>query len=99
MECKPHKIETRNVVRFYDLSPAWQAEAISNLGKEEAEDQYYIEPLPEQTPDKHYLRDFSNCVRLNDSNYDGGWQDSNCCWVQCKLIDGNDKAILYYFSA
>ena len=89
------KTERRSIVTYYDLSPEWQAEARSNLD-DQAEDQLYIEPLDHQTPGKHYLLDFSECIRTGNDGYDGGWQVSNNSSISIK-IHADNECTLYYF--
>ncbi len=51
----------RKIISFWELSEAWQEEAISNLDKELAEDSLYLEPLKSHNPKKHILWDLSEC--------------------------------------
>jgi len=58
------KIETANIISFYELSEEWQAEAISNLD-EYAQENHYLEPDCEYDPDI-VLWDLSECMRASD---------------------------------
>jgi hypothetical protein len=54
-------MEKRNIVSYYDLSPEWQEEAVSNLD-ENAEENYYLEPIEDTTPTTHILWDLSEVM-------------------------------------
>ncbi|RLI66729.1 MAG: hypothetical protein DRO67_00615 [Candidatus Asgardarchaeum californiense] len=53
----------RDIVNFFELTPEWQKEAISNLD-EYAEEATYIEPLPSQNPQEHILFDLNEAMTL-----------------------------------
>jgi hypothetical protein len=84
----------REIVSFYELPEAWQAEALSN-DKDHAENILYILPEDDKNPEEHYLLDLSECmVTDNNSEYDGIIGISNClaigvnyspCGTACKL--------------
>jgi hypothetical protein len=52
----------RNIINFFELNEEWQVEALSNLD-DMAEETSYLEPLEEQSPEKHILWDLSECMR------------------------------------
>lgn len=62
------EIKKANIVNFYELSPEWQKEAISNLN-EYAQDEMYLEPETEYNPNKT-LWDLSEAM-LQKGNYNG----------------------------
>ena len=90
-----NKTETRNLINFYELSEVWQAEARRN-NDEHAEDEIYIEPKENQNPSEHALQDLSNCMRVDDSRFDGVIGVSNNSAIGVKLLDGDEQAILTY---
>jgi len=57
------KIEKRNIVNFYELPEEWQVEAIENLDGR-AEENYYLEPLPDQNPGEHILFDLEEAMKV-----------------------------------
>ena len=59
----------RPIINYYELSEAWQAEARRNLD-DQAEEASYLEPLEDQTPDKHILWDLADCMRA-ETVYEG----------------------------
>ena len=56
------KIEKRNIVNFYELPEEWQVEAIENLD-DRAEENHYLEPLPDQNPRVHILFDLEEAMK------------------------------------
>ena len=62
-------METRNIVNFYELSEAWQREAISNLD-EIAEETYFLDPDDDAIPEKHILWDLNECMSCK-GNHEG----------------------------
>jgi len=79
---------SRDLLSFYELSEEWQAEAISNHDTlEQAEEQMYIAPLSRTTPKKHFLLDLSDCMRCNDSDFDGIIGVSNNSAIGVKISD------------
>jgi hypothetical protein len=64
-------METRNIISFYDLSDKWQDEARLNLGDLFAEENYYLEPLPEHNSKDHILYDLHECMRHEGVTEDG----------------------------
>jgi len=55
------KPKTANIINFFELSEAWQKEAVSNLD-EYAEENHYLEPDCNYDPDI-VLWDLSECMR------------------------------------
>lgn len=51
----------RNIIKFSELSEAWQAIAIENHD-ERAQEYDYIEPLPHHKPSEHILYDLSQVI-------------------------------------
>ena len=56
-----------NIISYYELSEAWQAEARSNLGDCWAEENHYLEPTCEYDPDI-VLWDLNECMRQSGSH-------------------------------
>ncbi len=53
----------RNIISFYELSEAWQSEALNNHHDDDyAKEVQYIEPLPEHVPETHILYDLSQAM-------------------------------------
>lgn len=89
------KTFTRELVSFYELSEAWQAEARSNLD-EEAEETSYLMPEEDQEPGNHVLWDLSTCMRVEHQEYDGVIGISNNSALAVKLSDCGTEATCWY---
>lgn len=87
------KTEERNLVSYFDLSEAWQAEARSN--NDDYEGPMYIEPLAHHVPETHYLLDLSECMRCDNPNFDGIITISNNSGIGVKLIDAHTCILTY----
>ena len=89
---------TREIVSFYELPEAWQAEALSN-DKDHAENILYILPEDDKNPEEHYLLDLSECMRAdNNSEYDGIIGISNCLAIGVNISPCGDACKLTYLS-
>ncbi len=60
------KTQTANIINFFELSEAWQQEAISNLD-EYAEESHYLEPSCEYDPNI-VLWDLNECMPQKGSH-------------------------------
>ena len=54
-------MKTAQIISYYELSEAWQAEARSNLD-EYAEEASYLEPDESHNPAEHILWDLNECM-------------------------------------
>ena len=57
----------RALIGFHDLTPDWQAIAVSNIDAEFMEDTRFIEPCAHHIPDVHALLDL-NSATPNDKD-------------------------------
>lgn len=90
------RIETRNIVSFYDLSPNWQAEAISNLDGF-AENELFFEPYDDEHPTRNPLYDLSDAMRLPEGGkYHASIGISNNSGIGIIFSEDNTQAELHY---
>jgi len=85
------------IVSFYELPEEWQAEALSN-NEERAEEILYIMPEDDKNPKEHYLLDLSECMRADNSEYDGIIGISNCLAIGVNISPCGDMCKLTYLS-
>jgi hypothetical protein len=85
------------IVSYWDLSPEWKEEARRNLD-EFAEEASYFEPDPEHNPKEHILWDLSECMRVDNEEYDGVIGISNTGAIAVKLSDCGEMATTWLLS-
>ena len=92
--------ERRRIVTFYQLSPVWQKKAIENLGKECAEEAYYLEPYPWYTPEEKVLTDLTECIRVdNPEDADGAngvISINNSCAMMLRIDENFESAMVWF---
>jgi hypothetical protein len=88
------KRELRNLVNYFELPAEWQIEAQSN-NDETYEDEIYIEPLKHHIPKQHILFDLAECMRCDNSQYDGVIGISNTMAIGVKLISDTECELFY----
>lgn len=91
-----NKKEIRELISFFELPTRWQAEAIENHGLiADAQEQTYIKPLSYHLVGEHYLLDLSDCMRVDDSEFDGVITISNTSAIGVKIIDDETVELTY----
>lgn len=93
------KTETANIINFFELSPEWQKEAISNLD-EYAEEALYLEPKDGTNPVEHVLWDLNEAMRQpgvhEGFKFDAVITISNNSAMLLKISDDGDEAEYIY---
>ncbi len=89
------KYKKADIVNFYELSEEWQKEAISNLG-DDAEFNYYLYPDEDSSPEKHILRDLSECMPIDEGDFNACIGISNNS-AMLLGIDDNFESCKYKF--
>ena len=92
--------EKRKIVNFFELSPVWQQEAIKNLGKECAEEAYYLEPYPWYKPEEKVLTDLTECIRVNNpedaDGANGVISMTNSCAMMLRIDEDLESAMVWF---
>ena len=85
---------TREIVNYYELPEAWQTEARSN--NDDYEDISYLMPEEDKNPKEHILWDLSECMRVENDEYDGVIGISNNSAMAVKLSDCGTEATTWF---
>ncbi len=84
----------RNIISYDELSEDWQKEARSN--SEDFAEISYLEPTTIAVPGKHILWDLSECMRVENQDYDGVIGISNNSALAVKLSDYGEVAEIWF---
>ena len=82
----------RELISYWELSPAWQAEARSN--SDNYEENTYVAPRFKDIPGTHILWDLEEAIRTNIPDFDGIISVSNNSAMGIKLSGCGDACWL-----
>jgi len=92
-------IKEANIIPFYELSEEWREEAVSNLGRY-SEEALYLEPDDLHCPEKHILRDLTECMSYKGEHegfkYNASIAISNNSAMLLNISDDGETATYIY---
>ena len=88
-------LEQRDIVNFYELPEEWQKQAKSNLD-EFAEENSYLMPLDNQSPDTHILYDLNECMRYSGGDFNAFIGISNNSAMLLQIDDCCESALIKF---